>query len=94
MTVSGAQNLYSIPVQLSYDPKSLQLINVSNGNFLSRDGQPVVMKLVEDGVQRLAPVIAVQRATAVADAIESSVINGPLSAAAEKDALPMLDPPA
>jgi general secretion pathway protein D len=48
VTVSGAQNLYSVPVQLSYDPKSLQLINVSNGNFLSRDGQPVVIVHRED----------------------------------------------
>lgn len=48
VTVSGAQNLYSVPVQVSYDPQSLQLINVSNGNFLSRDGQPVVIVHRED----------------------------------------------
>ncbi len=49
VTVNGASNLYSMPVQLSYDPKSLQLLNVSNGNFLSRDGQPVVIVHREDG---------------------------------------------
>jgi len=48
VTVSGAQNLYSVPVQVSYDARSLQLINVSNGNFLSRDGQPVVIVHRED----------------------------------------------
>jgi general secretion pathway protein D len=48
VTVSGAQNLYSVPVQVGYDPRSLQLINVSNGNFLSRDGQPVVIVHRED----------------------------------------------
>lgn len=48
VTVSGAQNIYSVPVQVSYDPQSLQLINVSNGNFLSRDGQPVVIVHRED----------------------------------------------
>ena len=48
VTVSGAQNLYSVPVQVSYDPRSLQLINVSNGSFLSRDGQPVVIVHRED----------------------------------------------
>jgi general secretion pathway protein D len=48
VTVSGAQNLYSVPVQVSYDTRSLQLINVSNGNFLSRDGQPVVIVHRED----------------------------------------------
>jgi general secretion pathway protein D len=41
--------LYSLPVQVSYDPKSLQLLNVSNGTFLSRDGQPVVIVHREDG---------------------------------------------
>jgi len=49
VTVNGANNLYSMPVQLSYDSKSLQLLNVSNGNFLSRDGQPVVIVHREDG---------------------------------------------
>ncbi len=48
VTVNGANNLYSMPVQVSYDPKSLQLLNVSNGNFLSRDGQPVVIVHRED----------------------------------------------
>ena len=48
VTVNGANNIYSVPVQLSYDPKSLQLLNVSNGTFLSRDGQPVVIVHRED----------------------------------------------
>jgi general secretion pathway protein D len=48
VTISGAQNIYSVPIQLSYDPKSLQLVNVSNGSFLSRDGQPVVIVHRED----------------------------------------------
>ena len=48
VTVNGANNVYSVPVQVSYDPKSLQLLNVSNGTFLSRDGQPVVIVHRED----------------------------------------------
>jgi general secretion pathway protein D len=35
--------LYSVPIQVTYDPKMLQLLNVSNGPFLSRDGQPVAL---------------------------------------------------
>ena len=38
--LSGGQNVYSVPVQLNYDPNQLQVINVSNGGFLSQDGQP------------------------------------------------------
>ena len=48
VTITGAQNIYSVPLQMSYDPKSLQLVNVSNGSFLSRDGQPVVIVHRED----------------------------------------------
>jgi general secretion pathway protein D len=39
--LSGAQNVYSVPLQVSYDPKVLQVVNVSNGGFLSQDGQAV-----------------------------------------------------
>ncbi|MGH9502163.1 MAG: cohesin domain-containing protein [Terriglobales bacterium] len=37
----GAQNVYSVPLQVSYDPKVLQVVNVSNGGLLSQDGQIV-----------------------------------------------------
>ncbi len=40
---SGAQNIYSVPVQMNYDPNQLQVINVSNGGFLSQDGQAVAL---------------------------------------------------
>ena len=43
VTISGAQNVFSVPLQLNYDPKILQLLNVSNGPFLGRDGQPVAL---------------------------------------------------
>ena len=48
LLISGAQNVYSVPVQLNYDPKMLQLINVSNGGFLSQDGQAVALVHRED----------------------------------------------
>ncbi|HSY64338.1 MAG TPA: cohesin domain-containing protein [Terriglobales bacterium] len=41
--LSGAQNAYSVPLQISYDPKMLQVVNVSNGGFLSQDGQAVAL---------------------------------------------------
>ncbi len=43
VVVSGANNLYSVPAMVNYDPKTLQLVNVSNGGFLSQDGQPVAL---------------------------------------------------
>ncbi len=41
--LTGAQNAYSIPFQVTYDPKMLQVVNISNGNFLSQDGQAVAL---------------------------------------------------
>jgi general secretion pathway protein D len=43
VVLSGAQNAYSVPLQISYDPKMLQVVNVSNGGFLSQDGQAVAL---------------------------------------------------
>jgi general secretion pathway protein D len=48
IVISGAQNVYSVPLQLNYDPSKLQLVNVSNGNFLSQDGQTVALVHRED----------------------------------------------
>jgi general secretion pathway protein D len=48
LQISGAQNVYSVPVQINYDPNKLQLVNVSNGGFLSQDGQAVALVHRED----------------------------------------------
>jgi len=48
LLLSGAQNVYSVPVQMNYDPAKLQLVNVSNGGFLSQDGQAVALVHRED----------------------------------------------
>jgi general secretion pathway protein D len=43
VVLNGAQNAYSVPLQISYDPKILQVVNVSNGTLLSQDGQAVAL---------------------------------------------------
>jgi general secretion pathway protein D len=48
LLISGAQNVYSVPVQMNYDPAKLQLVNISNGGFLSQDGQAVAVVHRED----------------------------------------------
>ncbi len=45
---SGADPVYAVPIQLSYDPRVLQLLNISNGGFLAGDGQPVALVHRED----------------------------------------------
>jgi len=41
--LSGGQNIYSVPLQINYDASQLQVVNVSNGGFLSQDGQAVAL---------------------------------------------------
>src|SRR5579871_2643284 len=48
LQISGAQNVFSVPVQLNYDDKLLEVVNVSNGGFLSQDGQAVALVHRED----------------------------------------------
>jgi len=48
LKISGAQNVHSVPVQMNYDPSKLQLLNISNGGFLSQDGQAVALVHRED----------------------------------------------
>ena len=43
VVLSQVQNLYSVPVQITYNPAMLEVVNVSDGNLLSRDGQPVAL---------------------------------------------------
>ena len=46
--VSGAQNVHSVPLTVAYDQHGLQLLNVSNGNFLSQGEQVVALVHRED----------------------------------------------
>ena len=43
VSIANATNVYSVPVEISYDPRQLQLLNVSPGQFLEKDGQPVAL---------------------------------------------------
>jgi len=49
VVLNGGQNIYSVPMQLSYDPKALELVDVENGNFLGQDGQSVALVHRDDG---------------------------------------------
>src|SRR6266849_4288266 len=47
--LSGGQNVYSVPLEINYDPNQLQVVDVSNGGFLSQDGQAVALVHRDDG---------------------------------------------
>ena len=47
--LSGANDLYAVPLQLKFNPAVLQLVNVDAGDLLSRDGQPVSIVHRDEG---------------------------------------------
>lgn len=53
MQLNAGANVASVPLQLHYDTAHLSLVNVSEGNFLSRDGQAVALVHRDDGAGNL-----------------------------------------
>lgn len=47
--LANGRDVYSVPLQMQFNPKVLQLVNVDTGNFLGRDGQPVALVHRDDG---------------------------------------------
>ncbi|MEO6966833.1 MAG: cohesin domain-containing protein [Acidobacteriaceae bacterium] len=47
--LSGGHDVFSVPLQLHYDPKVLDLVNVDSGNLLSKDGQTTALVHRDDG---------------------------------------------
>jgi general secretion pathway protein D len=43
IVLSHGQDIASVPIQLGYDPKVVQFVSVSNGDFLGKDGQNVAV---------------------------------------------------
>ncbi len=46
---SGAKDLYSVPLQLQFNPALMSLVNVDSGEFLGRDGQAVAVVHRDEG---------------------------------------------
>jgi general secretion pathway protein D len=60
----NATDVSSIPLQITYDASKVQLVNVSSGSFLSRDGQVVVLTHREDESTGTAQMTASRPSTA------------------------------
>ena len=41
IVLTGGRDVYSVPIQITYDPAHLQLVNIASGDLLSRDNQPI-----------------------------------------------------
>jgi general secretion pathway protein D len=49
VVLTGGRDIASVPLKIQYDPARLSLVNVDQGDFLSRDGKPVTLLHVDDG---------------------------------------------
>jgi general secretion pathway protein D len=49
--LNGGQNVFSVPVQINYDPKVMRFVNVSNAGALSKDGAAVALVHRDDAAQ-------------------------------------------
>jgi general secretion pathway protein D len=58
INMTGAQNVYSVPLQILYNPNVLQLLNVSNGPVLQQDGQAVALVHRDDSMMGILQVTA------------------------------------
>jgi general secretion pathway protein D len=47
--LSGAHDVFSVPMELQFDPKVLQLVNVDAGGLLGGDGEPVALVHRDEG---------------------------------------------
>ncbi|HKD83170.1 MAG TPA: cohesin domain-containing protein [Terriglobales bacterium] len=58
VNLAGGQNVYSVPLQLTYNPRVLQVLNVSNGPLLAQDGQTVALVNRDDSMAGILQVTA------------------------------------
>jgi general secretion pathway protein D len=49
IVASNARDLFSLPLQLQFDPRVLKLVNVDSGDLLARDGQAVALVHRDEG---------------------------------------------
>ena len=73
--LKGAQNIYSVPLQVSYDPKILQVVNVSNGGLLSQDGQPVALVHRDDDTTGALQITATRPPGAIGVSGQGTVVT-------------------
>jgi general secretion pathway protein D len=49
VVLTGGTDIAAVPLQISYDPAALSLLNVDNGDFMGRNGQAVALVHRDDG---------------------------------------------
>jgi general secretion pathway protein D len=49
VVLGNAHDVFSVPLEIQFDPKLLQLVNVDTGGLLGADGQPVALVHRDEG---------------------------------------------
>ena len=49
VTLGNGRDIYSVPLQMQFDPAVLELVNVDAGDFLGRDGQTIAIAHRDEG---------------------------------------------
>ncbi len=52
--IGNGHDIFSVPLQLKFNPAVLQLVNVDSGDFLGRDGQLTSISHRDDGAGLVA----------------------------------------
>jgi general secretion pathway protein D len=60
VVLNGGQNVFSVPVQINYDPKVMRFLNVSDAGALSKDGTAVAL-VHRDDAEKGALTISLER---------------------------------
>lgn len=58
INLAGGQNVSSVPLQITYNPRVLQVLNVSNGTLLAQDGQAPSLVNRDDSMTGILTVTA------------------------------------
>ena len=72
VVLTGGKDIASVPLQIRYDPVKLALLNVTNGDLLSRDNQAVALVHLDDGAGSIS--INAARAPGVAGVNGAGVV--------------------
>jgi general secretion pathway protein D len=73
--LAHGQDISSVPIQISYDPRVLQFVSVANGDFLAKDGQNVVLVHRDDSASGKLQVTAQRPLGAAGVSGDGTVFN-------------------
>ena len=75
VVMANAQDVASIRAEIAYDPKIMQLISVTDGGFLGKDGKPTPLQQRDDAINGRVVVSAIRPAGSPGISGDGAVFN-------------------